>query len=301
MGGAAQVLAEDSAGPFSRDLVFCGPPLHPSTEMRSVVQWMDYHLYYVGFDHMFLYEIAGTRYPELQRYVDAGVLSFVDFVDQRLYPSWYNGQVSAPLVLQWLYSSRCDGQASAPQALHNPEVPRLRMAGEGVVGCALFLAALAVAECHTALPFAACVWLCGWPLVRGWQSLAMHHCLYQNRESAGWVAYGDLDEYLEAPFTPPQPIKSFLRDLQRRTPPTAYVSHGCYHFYNVCEEPIWGAGQPKYAVELLPYRPAEAFCQRTRNTPAADAPSDLCPDAFGRRKAIVNPRMVRAPPSPLVG
>lgn len=44
----------------------------------------------------------------------------------------------------------------------------------------------------------------------------MHDCLYRNRETASWVAYGDFDEYLEAVFTPPQTIRGFLRSLQRQ-------------------------------------------------------------------------------------
>jgi hypothetical protein len=119
----------------------------------------------------------------------------------------------------------------------------------------------------------------------------MHDCLFRNRASAAWVAFGDFDEYMLAAFKPPSSIRTFLHDQMLETPSPPWISHGGHYFFEYCEQPLWGPSQRKFAVEILPFRLAEPMC----HSPEGGAPLDQnkCPEAFGRRKDFVDPRKVR--------
>lgn len=54
------------------------------------------------------------------------------------------------------------------------------------------------------------------------KALAMHDCLFRNRETARWVWYHDLDEYLEAP--PTSTVPGILRKYMFEP----YLTHGSY-------------------------------------------------------------------------
>lgn len=114
------------------------------------------------------------------------------------------------------------------------------------------------------------------------QALAQHDCLFRNRETARWVAFGDLDEYLVVP--PPASLPSILTRHQD----AAYISHGAYR-YSVerCEaEDVFAPTQAKYAVEMLVYREREPFCDEKGKD------KSRCTNYYGHRKMFQNPRKV---------
>lgn len=102
--GCAQVLPADHVQRLKRQIVFCSSPLFGTLQPRALSQWMDYHLFLLGLDHVFLYDGGGVSLPvlaELARFLDAGLITITDFRDQALYSSWSHAQVSleTPLAL----------------------------------------------------------------------------------------------------------------------------------------------------------------------------------------------------------
>lgn len=89
------------------DLVFCAiSALPPGEGARGIPEWLDYHLFHLGLDHLVLYDAggaglggeeegAGAGAPLVRRFVDAGKLTVVDFRDQALFPAEGNAQVGA--------------------------------------------------------------------------------------------------------------------------------------------------------------------------------------------------------------
>lgn len=86
-------------------LVFCAAPLQAGgAGARGVSDWLDYHLFHLGLDHLFLYDAGGlgeggAAAPLVRRFVDAGRLTVVEFGDQMLFPAENDAQVSRGRVL----------------------------------------------------------------------------------------------------------------------------------------------------------------------------------------------------------
>lgn len=116
------------------------------------------------------------------------------------------------------------------------------------------------------------------------QSVAMHDCLFRNRNDARWVAYLDYDEYLDAPG--PKTVPGILEENKEMS----FVSHGCYT-YDVakCEgtHEVWDPQGQFLAVERVLTRSKQPFCEKEGEDP------NVCLDGSGHRKFFANPRLVR--------
>jgi len=115
----------------------------------------------------------------------------------------------------------------------------------------------------------------------------MHDCLHRSRESARWVFFHDLDEYLQV--MPPRTVPALLEQYRGKP----YITHGCY-IYSIdnCEESnVWDPQHDEFAIELLLFRLERPYCTN------GDYEPNMCLDYHGHRKLIVNPRKVTLPHS----
>lgn len=89
----------------------------------------------------------------------------------------------------------------------------------------------------------------------------MHDCLFRNRDTAEWIAYGDFDEYMVVPFAASLSLSAFLSRYASQRP---WVSYGSYIFARYCDghstpwgRVLGGKGERTQARRRLQERSAE--------------------------------------------
>lgn len=115
------------------------------------------------------------------------------------------------------------------------------------------------------------------------QALAQYDCLFRNRETADWVAYGDFDEYMVDSFPRPRTLRGFL--CEQTGWGVAFLSYGNFEFTRDCNQTdLWNPSLGRMAVEYPLTRTKYATCYPgERSHPN---------DCQGRRKFFANPRRV---------
>ncbi|CAI5533275.1 unnamed protein product, partial [Closterium sp. Naga37s-1] len=89
---------DNGTGPMPYRLAYCGPPMHAEMEQRSVQQFIAYHRYAAGYDHLQLYDataVTPALTAALQPLMDDGLLTIADFRQAYQFDSWYFSQAVA--------------------------------------------------------------------------------------------------------------------------------------------------------------------------------------------------------------
>ncbi|CAI5972106.1 unnamed protein product [Closterium sp. NIES-64] len=89
---------DNGTGPMPYHFAYCGPPMHAEMEQRSVQQFIAYHRYAAGYDHLQLYDataVTPALTAALQPLMDDGLLTIADFRQAYQFDSWYFSQAVA--------------------------------------------------------------------------------------------------------------------------------------------------------------------------------------------------------------
>ncbi|BFI40389.1 hypothetical protein MPTK2_7g09030 [Marchantia polymorpha subsp. ruderalis] len=92
-GGAVSIVRSQPRFKYA----FCGPPMHGTIRAQWVLSWLVYHHHlWRGEAHFMFYNVGGLRENHrylFQKFIDAGLLTITDTLDEDLYPAWWHNRL----------------------------------------------------------------------------------------------------------------------------------------------------------------------------------------------------------------